>query len=205
MSNWCYNFNLYEKGWPNHINNESTEFDIDKKMKLHSKFAIDDIGGNYTNISDEQSNARYHQKSSVPNSSYNRNGYFSNTTNTNFMNRTDYDRHDHKMIDKSENEMTNYDYTQLKESNNKTHQTPLNHLYFEYITRLEGRVYVCVNRGCDRKFLSYTGVLEHFQSGCYGEVGRKYSCPYFYCNKRYKQAKGLHYHLSNFHNEQKND
>lgn len=75
--------------------------------------------------------------------------------------------------------------------------------FFEYFTELEGRVFVCIKNGCEVKLFGHAEVIMHIQSGCSKDDGKRFFCPYFYCKKKYKQPKGLLYHLGVFHNEKK--
>lgn len=186
MGDWFNNFEHYKIN-KNDLQNETEE----KKKHLNSILQEKSVN-TFTN---DQSHHNYHYQKELTSHNYYYPIYPFNQNR--YINDYEYQKSNQGVF-RSYLQPNHLNYQKNSQEQTNNHCKYKN-FYFVYISKTEGKVFVCMNKGCDKKFYTFTCLLEHIQSVCSYDDSKKYECHYFHCNKKYKQAKGLNYHLYSYH------
>lgn len=75
-------------------------------------------------------------------------------------------------------------------------------LIYEYYSSIEGELFICGIRGCNKRYRTKNGIIYHRKIGCkFEDSDKRFICKYEGCNSKYRGPSGLRYHLIHFHNE----
>lgn len=72
--------------------------------------------------------------------------------------------------------------------------------FYKNFDKIEGVVYYCVNKACNKRYTTYNGIVYHIKNGCReNEKSLILHCPYLKCKNSYKTRNGLECHIEKIH------